>query len=119
MTPASTRTRDRRTEARQTAPVLCTPQRQATAHNPGTRDDTHAGHPREDPLTGSSGRRFERGWRDTKERSRGLINPSRRVFLRRQWGYPQVRMCVRGGSGLSESPPPEPVRLPLWKGVED
>ena len=32
--PASVRTWDRRTEARHTAPILCTPARQATARNP-------------------------------------------------------------------------------------
>ena len=51
VTPASTRTRDRRTEAQQTALVLC--QRPCTIQ--GTCDDTSTG-PHEDPLTVSSGR---------------------------------------------------------------
>ena len=55
MTPASTRTRDRTTEARTGPGPLCPSNGKRPHTIQGTCDDTSAG-PHEDPLTASSGR---------------------------------------------------------------
>ena len=113
VTPASVRTRDRRTEARQTAPVSCAP---ATADHIRAfqvrRDDKLPGHPREDPLTASSGRPPERGGGGTPRRVPGPDQPqSSRAptpILRRR-GYPTVLTTRHTGREWTQRESPAPA----------
>ena len=79
MTPASTRTRDRWTEAR-TGPGHLYPRNGKRPHAvQGTCATTQRAGPHEDPLTASSGGPPKKVT-GHQEGSRGLISPSRRMF---------------------------------------
>ena len=80
VTPASTRTRDRRTDART---ALCSRNGRHPSF-PGVTWRQQAGHPREDPLTASSGRLPERGGDGTPRRVPGSDQPQSSCFTNLQ-----------------------------------
>ena len=124
VTPASVRTRDRRTEARQTAPVPCAPaMADHIRASQVRRDDKLPGHPREDPLTASSGRPPERGGGGTPRRVPGSDQPQSSrapTPILRRWGYPTVLTTRHTGREWAQREPPRPslVELHDEKGLE-
>ena len=122
VTPASVRTRDRRTEARQTAPVPCAPaMADHIRASQVRRDDKLPGHPREDPLTASSGRPPERGGDGTPRAVPGSDQPQSSYtptpILRRRGLSDGAYDGVRGGSGPARVPRSSMVDLHHAKGL--
>ena len=116
VTPASVRTRDRRTEARTGPGPLCPRNGKRPPTIQRTCDDTA----RWPPRRPADGQQRAAGHR---EGSQGLTSPSRHAHLRRYYAVGAIRRCqrrtVRGGSGPSVSPPFQLGRPPRWKGTDD
>ena len=88
MTPAPRGTWDRRTEARQTAPVLCTP---AMANDHAQSRELATASPlvpTKDPLTASSGRPSEEGGDGTKSRGSHQPQPLHFFYGTSRASYP-------------------------------
>ena len=86
-------------------------------------DDKRAGHPREDPLTASSGRPSERGGDGTPRRVPGSDQPQSSCTptpILRLWGYPTVPPTRRTGREWTQRESPLQLgRLPPRKGTDD